>query len=110
MPRAGSSVRFGVMLVRGRLLRLLRLLVALAALFVAHPSVAATVQVDRVVLVAEDEDEDEDDDRASTAARPAPAASSASSVAAASSPRLSPLQSIRALRERAYLRNCALLR
>jgi hypothetical protein len=40
------------MLVRRRLLRLFRLLVALAALFTAHPSTAARAQIDEIVLVA----------------------------------------------------------
>lgn len=106
------------MLVRHCVLRLLRLLVTLAALFAAHPSLAAPAVIDRIVLVsgtgvleapADGVDAPpEREDESPHAAVSLTALSDGGRAAVA--PTLAPLQSTRALRDRAYLLHCALLR
>jgi hypothetical protein len=102
------------MLVRHRLLRFLRLLVTLATVFSAQPSVAARAVVDPIVLVShttmaearsDAPDDDHADDERVVATPRASAVGGAPRVSV-----LAALQSTHALLEHIYLHHCALLR
>lgn len=96
------------MLRRRDLLRFFRLLVTVAALFVAHPPTTAVV-VDHVVLFAGAEVAEGRDVRDARDVRGGAARASAPRADAEGIDALAPLQSTRALDERTFLLHCALL-